>query len=87
MSNVIRIAGEVELTDAELGVICGAREDDYPYNKHGIHAWIEEGKTFTGEITIKFDNFEVNKTFEIEPVKEKKHYTQKPDPEYQGYAQ
>ena len=74
MSNVVRTAEEVELTDVELGTIYGATEDDYPYNKHGLHAWIEEGKTFTGEITIKFDNFEVDKTFEIEPVKEKKPY-------------
>jgi hypothetical protein len=72
MSNIVRTAGEVELTDAELGAIYGAREDDYPYNKHGIHAWIEENKTFTGAIKIHFDNFEVDKTFEIEPVKEKK---------------
>jgi hypothetical protein len=71
MSNVVR---EVELTDVELGAIYGAKEDDYPYNKHGVHALIEEGKTFNGCITINFDNFEIDKTFEIEPVKEKKPY-------------
>jgi F0F1-type ATP synthase delta subunit len=72
MSNVVR--SEVELTDAELGAIYGAIETSYAYYKHGLHAQIKEEKTFTGSITIKFDNFEIDKTFKIEPVEEKKLY-------------
>ena len=77
MSNVVR--REVELTDAELGVIYGAHDDERSYYVHGVHARIKEGKTFSGCITIKFKHFEVDRTFEIEPVKEKKPYCKDKD--------
>jgi uncharacterized protein (DUF2164 family) len=70
MSNVVR--SEVELTDAELGAIYGAIETGYPYYKQGLHAQIKEEKTFTGKIEIEFKRFEIDKTFKIEPIKEKK---------------
>ena len=72
MSNVV--CSEVELTDAELGAIYGAYDEERPYYKHRVHARIKVGKTFTGSITIRFDGFEIDKTFVIEPVIEKKLY-------------